>query len=147
MPHTRLIEPPKGAKKQGQGTIGMAAPFGKAEGPGLSPFVQRPGRRRVATKKPIPNGHERRKISITPASIDKMMCPVKGWGNPEPAQRAFKPGRKAKIGVVKLGRGTHQRLEEKPRDGGWAKRRQPERFSNAREQKLPGVEAERRSDI
>lgn len=147
MPHSRLIEPPKGAKKQGQGTIGVAAPLREPKGPRLSPFVQRSGGRGIATKKPIPNGHERRKISITPASIDKMMRPVKGRGNPKPAQRAFKSGRKAEIGVVKLGRGTYQRLEEEPSHGGWAKHGQPERFSEAGQQKLPGVEAKRRGDV
>jgi len=134
MPHSRLIEPPKGAEKQGQGTIGMAAPLGKAKGPRRSPFIQRPGGRGEAAKKPIPNRQERGEITIAPAPIYKMMRPVKGRGNPEPAERALKLGRKAEIGVVKLGRGTHQRLEEEPRHGGWAEHRQPKRFSKAGQQ-------------
>ena len=93
MPHSPLIEPPKGAKKQGQGTIGVTASLGKAKDPRLSSFIQRPRRRGKTAKKPIPNGHERGKISIAPATIHKMMSPVKGRGNPEPAQSTFKPVR------------------------------------------------------
>ena len=147
MPHSRLIEPPKGAKKQVQGTIGVAAPLREPKGPRLSPFVQRSGGLGIATKKPIPNRHERGKVTIAPVSIYKVMRPVKGRGNPKPAQRAFKSGRKAEIRVVKLGRGTYQRLEKEPSHGGWAKHGQPKCFSKAGQKKLPGVEAKSCGDV
>ena len=134
MPHALLIEPPKGTKKQGGGMIGLGAPFRKPQRLRKLRVISGRWRGLEGAEKTVPPGDERRKITIPPAAVNEVVSPVEGWGDPQPAQSPFKPRRKAEIGVVKLGRGTHQRLEEEPRHRGWAEHRQPKRFSKAGQQ-------------